>query len=1260
MFTTETGLEKHLFDSPKHPKCRPCHLGFKDIEALSAHKANVHHDRTRKRGRRQRSFSPVGSASDSLTSSPSSPWAAMMSAAVSAGSSDGTSQLQFTPTPSPTQYVASPRNSAEPLQREESPAPSSATVSECSRQSSRMGSPLTVHVMKDRDGTSSPHRSLHTPVPIIVEPQPSPKFWDVDEAETDKDLERSPLGLDFMKHQVNFLSPLLDANVPLVSDAFSDTSADDDDVQIYAHSVQNLATAKFQNFGPGSDHVDSKPAEPSRGRSLDSSLLSRRTSMLTEDMKASWRARCAAATNISVSPVQYRLNTLHALSPLQSPLSRFSVASEDSDTDSHAPLILDTSPIYRRLTGLRKRRLSLSPTLPSIPETTHVLSPVEPIDSDSESSLGIFEHHADDFLYDGELDEDARDGDDSKSISEGSCPSPPPLIIEDLTQLAREMCTSPYDNDPFADPFNLHPSCSNSPMDATFVKRPRAWSIGPPEPEPVAPADGESDFEDRRGFGAEEADDDASSSVDGLEQDDIRDDLFSEAHESDDDVDAEGEMQHTPTAARFVEEGHLLRSRLSLDNSKVSRQSSSGPLLPPPSPGHEEMHTQSDEASSRDIGPQRPGLKMHCRICYDDPCRDIAATFCGHIFCYGKHGSPGLQVVPTLSQKKTDEPAGIALRPPGSPVPISLLAEPPRIDRSKLFSQLAKLVSILPDDDEDIEVEGSLRYAYALSHWPPLISRIPALTRHNQDFTVEASDMLFCSTSPCKILLPVWAQALSPMHQATQMQYLFHLAKRLNRTLVLPNVGHPSNNEGLLGIGTCNRHPFARYFDVSTLLYASMQQDSYNTQKEAVLMQPFLEWVKYRFVRPSAQIFILDSKSSNETLGPSCKFSGAEVSVDELGIRGRGRHKNCLSAKASRLKFQGHAAFVSPARLAGETSSSVPSSSLPWDDSNRSNNSNRYIRPATGDRTEYRSSSYFDGILTILGGDATRSNTAECLAPAFEAASPSHHFDFSNPDVIAVEMDLGPFSSPNEKILGFPPRLYALATHIVDTLPKPLLVLRSHPSSAPAPVESVFLKDYLKQVTRMVAKAEDFVRSRVRSSSSGHDITTAERFNASVSESELNDADLRTANMTYNFGTVWLDRKLSLDLETVMRRARSMHFYPSRENPTSISESVDDDHLYSGSTSEGELGSGPGDPDIHPDPEPLNPADIIGAMFSGKVFRDCMIANLSSALSACSLSDPNGLVRPNELDEVLKDAPMLMILDEIISRRADRVLTLEQ
>lgn len=36
IFANEDALRRHLFDSPKHPKCRACGVGFRDVKAQSS------------------------------------------------------------------------------------------------------------------------------------------------------------------------------------------------------------------------------------------------------------------------------------------------------------------------------------------------------------------------------------------------------------------------------------------------------------------------------------------------------------------------------------------------------------------------------------------------------------------------------------------------------------------------------------------------------------------------------------------------------------------------------------------------------------------------------------------------------------------------------------------------------------------------------------------------------------------------------------------------------------------------------------------------------------------------------------------------------------------------------------------------------------------------------------------------------------------------------------------------------------------------
>lgn len=199
--------------------------------------------------------------------------------------------------------------------------------------------------------------------------------------------DRGALDLQLSMHEADF-SPLLGAEGPMLSDARSDTSYEDDE---FRKDAVSRVDSRSQSTSPKSARSELNTKQ--NDSPATSSLSERRAIALTEEMKSSWRATFDAAIYSSSQQTQTRLSTL-TIPALISPQSLASSAMDDS----RAYLIPEPSPSYRR-PALRPRRLSLSPALPSIPELQLSVSEAHDT-SDAESSLGIYEHSVDDFLYD--------------------------------------------------------------------------------------------------------------------------------------------------------------------------------------------------------------------------------------------------------------------------------------------------------------------------------------------------------------------------------------------------------------------------------------------------------------------------------------------------------------------------------------------------------------------------------------------------------------------------------------------------------------------------------------------------------------------------------------------------------------------------------------------------------------------------------------------------------------------------------------------
>lgn len=241
-------------------------------------------------------------------------------------------------------------------------------------------------------------------------------------------------------------------------------------------------------------------------------------------------------------------------------------------------------------------------------------------------------------------------------------PTPSSLVVEDLSKLAQEMgspSSEKSDFDPSVDPFNLHPSANNSPMNASFPKRPRAWSVGPPEADtrflvPAARRPGsENGARGRVVSNPEETSNGPKIFVDAVEEIDqeaiaadeappsvIEDDLFSEPDKIMDPIPQEVPPVGPVTDAsepQFAEEGHPLRNLISLDTLPLSPKAhGESDNFASPTTRTSTIHRDSGAPDATD-----PSLEydldrkpcLYCRLCRADPCQDITATFCGHVFC---------------------------------------------------------------------------------------------------------------------------------------------------------------------------------------------------------------------------------------------------------------------------------------------------------------------------------------------------------------------------------------------------------------------------------------------------------------------------------------------------------------------------------------------------------------------------------------------------------------------------------------------------
>ncbi|KAF8591194.1 hypothetical protein K439DRAFT_1611504 [Ramaria rubella] len=218
-------------------------------------------------------------------------------------------------------------------------------------------------------------------------------------------------------------------------------------------------------------------------------------------------------------------------------------------------------------------------------------------------------------------------------------------------------------------------------------------------------------------------------------------------------------------------------------------------------------------------------------------------------------------------------------------------SSPPRVDRSILD----KLRSL---DTDECLTDLSLSTEYA---WPPRVTRLPVEpkapgrpTRVSllRDPTL---DVELCNTSPCRLLLPTFIGEQESKARRHLLQ-LSHLARALNRTLVLPNVGRSR-------MGSCAKWDFNFYYETQT--------GDVNFH-EQVTFSAFRRWVALRAARPTAQVVeVLSAPRASENgaglaIFKSSDLTGlenAQVAISSSKDTSKMSHNHCLQGRAPNLSF---------------------------------------------------------------------------------------------------------------------------------------------------------------------------------------------------------------------------------------------------------------------------------------------------------------------------------------------------------------------
>ncbi|KAJ7846142.1 hypothetical protein B0H13DRAFT_2208897, partial [Mycena leptocephala] len=203
----------------------------------------------------------------------------------------------------------------------------------------------------------------------------------------------------------------------------------------------------------------------------------------------------------------------------------------------------------------------------------------------------------------------------------------------------------------------------------------------------------------------------------------------------------------------------------------------------------------------------------------------------------------------------------------------------PLVDRS-ILQRLADM-EISPDPDER-------PYFASSPQRPPMVTRIPEARKplgspHLPDI---------CGSKPCRFLLPLRIGEQESKARIHFMEIL-QLAQRLDRILVLPNVGKSR-------IGACFKWDFEMYYDLERLT----DDLALPAGQATVKLDLFRRWVDAE--APSAQLGFLSTKQESQLEVDPTTFSSEDVSIRVGSIDSNMDLPGCF-AKFHALRLDAHA-----------------------------------------------------------------------------------------------------------------------------------------------------------------------------------------------------------------------------------------------------------------------------------------------------------------------------------------------------------------